>query len=52
MSMNEALEPLDLNFNKIVTAHGAREYSARDFTASVKAFRDYDCPDDRPLCTR
>ena len=51
MSMSEALEPLDLNFNKIVTAHGARVFSARDFSNSVKAFRDYDCPDDRPLCS-
>jgi glyoxylase-like metal-dependent hydrolase (beta-lactamase superfamily II) len=50
VSMSEALEPLDLNYSRIVTAHGARVFSARDFGNSVKAYRDYDCPDDRPLC--
>jgi glyoxylase-like metal-dependent hydrolase (beta-lactamase superfamily II) len=52
VSMNEALEPLDINYKKIVTAHGARVYSAGDFSASVKAYRDFDCPQDRPLCAR
>ncbi|MEP5764156.1 MAG: MBL fold metallo-hydrolase [Halieaceae bacterium] len=52
VSMEEALQPLDINFNKVVTAHGARVFSSRDFTSSVKAFRDYDCPEDRPLCSR
>jgi hypothetical protein len=52
MSMDAALEPLDISYRKIVTAHGARVYSAGDFSASVEAFRDYDCPDDRPLCSR
>jgi glyoxylase-like metal-dependent hydrolase (beta-lactamase superfamily II) len=51
-SMAEALEPLDLNYSRIVTAHNARVYSARDFTRSVERFRDFDCPDDRPLCSR
>lgn len=51
-SMAEALEPLDINFNRIVTAHTARVYSARDFESSVQRYRDYDCPDDRPLCAR
>ena len=52
VSMQDALEPLDLNFNRVVTSHGGRVYSARDFERSVEAFRDYDCPDDRPLCSR
>jgi glyoxylase-like metal-dependent hydrolase (beta-lactamase superfamily II) len=52
MSMDAALEPLDVGFKKIVTAHGARVYSAGDFSTSVAAYRDYDCPDDRPLCSR
>ena len=52
VSMAEALKPLDLDFNRVVTAHNARVYSGRDFNASVKAYRDYDCPDDRPLCSR
>jgi glyoxylase-like metal-dependent hydrolase (beta-lactamase superfamily II) len=52
VSMNEALEPLDINYKKIVTAHGARVYSTGDFVASVKAYRDFDCPQDRPLCSR
>jgi glyoxylase-like metal-dependent hydrolase (beta-lactamase superfamily II) len=52
MSMNAALEPLDIGYKKIVTAHGARVYSAGDFSNSVKAYRDFDCPEDRPLCSR
>jgi glyoxylase-like metal-dependent hydrolase (beta-lactamase superfamily II) len=52
VSMDAALEPLEISYRKIVTAHGARVYSAGDFSASVEAFRDYDCPDDRPLCSR
>jgi glyoxylase-like metal-dependent hydrolase (beta-lactamase superfamily II) len=52
LSMAEALEPLDLDFRRVVTAHNARVYSDRDFYESVKAYRDYDCPDDRPLCSR
>ena len=52
VSMSESLEPLDINYKKIVTAHGARVYSAGDFGASVKAYRDFDCPQDRPLCSR
>jgi glyoxylase-like metal-dependent hydrolase (beta-lactamase superfamily II) len=52
MSMSAALEPLDVGFKKVVTAHGARVYSAGDFSASVAAYRDYECPDDRPLCSR
>ncbi len=52
MSMNAALEDVDIGYKKIVTAHGARVFSAGDFSASVKAYRDYDCPDDRPLCSR
>jgi hypothetical protein len=47
-----ALEPLDLDFRREVTAHNARVYSDREFYDSVKAYRDYDCPDDRPLCSR
>ena len=52
VSMNDALEPLDINYKKIVTAHGARVFSAGDFSGSVKAYRDFDCPQDRPLCSR
>jgi flavorubredoxin len=52
VSMAEALEPLELNYNRIVTAHNARVYTARDFERSVQSFRDFDCPDDRPLCSR
>jgi len=52
VSMNEALEPLDINYKKLVTAHGARVFSEGDFSASVKAYRDFDCPQDRPLCSR
>jgi glyoxylase-like metal-dependent hydrolase (beta-lactamase superfamily II) len=52
VSLNEAMGPLDINYKKIVTAHGARVYSASDFSASVKAYRDFDCPQDRPLCSR
>lgn len=52
MSMAQALEPLSLSFNKVATAHSARIYSDRDFDNSVKAYRDFDCPDDRPLCSR
>jgi glyoxylase-like metal-dependent hydrolase (beta-lactamase superfamily II) len=52
VSMNAVLEPLDINYKKIVTAHGARVYSDGDFSASVKAYRDFDCPQDRPLCSR
>ncbi len=52
VSMAAALEPLDLNYNRIVTAHNARVYTARDFERSVQSFRDFDCPDDRPLCSR
>lgn len=52
MSMNAALDDVDIGFKKIVTAHGARVFSSSDFSASVKAYRDYDCPDDRPLCSR
>ena len=51
-SMARALEPLDLDINRIVTAHNARVFTGRDFEASVRAYRDYDCPDDRPLCSR
>ncbi len=52
VSMAEALEPLDINYSRIVTAHNARVYTARDFERSVESFRDFDCPDDRPLCSR
>jgi glyoxylase-like metal-dependent hydrolase (beta-lactamase superfamily II) len=52
VSMAEALEPLDLDFRKLVTAHGARVYTNGDFEASVKSYRDYDCPDNLPLCSR
>ena len=52
VSMAEALEPLDLDISRVVTAHNARVYTGRDFEASVRAYRDYDCPDDRPLCSR
>ena len=52
VSMSEALAPLDLDINRVVTAHNARVYTGRDFEASVKAYRDYDCPDDMPLCSR
>ena len=52
MSMYAALDEVDIGFKKIVTAHGARVFSAGDFRASVAAYRDYDCPDDRPLCSR
>jgi glyoxylase-like metal-dependent hydrolase (beta-lactamase superfamily II) len=51
-SMAEALEPLDLDYSRIVTAHNARVYGARDFQRSVERFRDFDCPDDKPLCAR
>ncbi len=52
VSMAEALGALELNYNRIVTAHNARVYTARDFVRSVESFRDFDCPDDRPLCSR
>jgi glyoxylase-like metal-dependent hydrolase (beta-lactamase superfamily II) len=52
VSMDAALQDVDIGFKKIVTAHGPRVFSASDFSASVKAYRDYDCPDDRPLCSR
>ncbi len=50
VSMAQALKPLDLGYNKIVTAHNARVYSARDMQASVAAFEEYECPEDRPVC--
>ena len=52
VSMAQALEPLDLGFRKIVTAHNARVYSNGDFEDSLKSYRDYDCPDDRPMCSQ
>ena len=50
VSMAEALDSLDLGYNKIVTAHNARVYTARDFAASVAAFEDFECPQDHPVC--
>lgn len=50
MSMAAALEGLDLDILRIVTAHGARVFSMRDFERAVAEYSDFDCPDDRPLC--
>ena len=50
LSLFEALQPLQLNFNKIVTAHGGRVFTARDLRNSVDAFEDWACPEDRALC--
>ena len=47
-----ALEPLDRENNPMPVAPGARVYNARDFDNTVQRYRDYDCPDDRPLCAR
>jgi flavorubredoxin len=52
VSMAAALEPLDLDFRRVVTAHNPRVYTNGDFEASVKSYRDYDCPDNLPLCSR
>ena len=52
LDMATALAPLDIDYNKIVTAHGARVFSDRDFSNSVKNYKEFDCPQDRPLCSR
>ncbi|MBT4520995.1 MAG: hypothetical protein HOC23_13420 [Halieaceae bacterium] len=50
VSLHAALEPLDLNYNKIITAHGGRVFSARDFNKSVADFDESACPADKQLC--
>lgn len=50
VSLHRALEELDLNFNKIVTAHGGRVFSRSDFEKSVDEFEDRGCLNGRPLC--
>jgi glyoxylase-like metal-dependent hydrolase (beta-lactamase superfamily II) len=50
VSMAAALQPLDLNYSKIATAHGARIYSRKDLENSVAAFSDQECPQGWALC--
>lgn len=52
VSMAAALEPLDMGFKRIVTAHNGRVYTDREFAAAVAAYEPFTCPADRPLCSR
>ena len=49
-SLDAALEPLNLNFNKIVTAHYSHLYSAKEPNKSVAGVERDLCPDDTVLC--
>jgi len=50
VSMWEALQELDFDFDKIAIAHGARVFSKRDMQQSVANFEDVACVADRPVC--
>ena len=50
VSMSEALAGIDINVSRIVTAHGARVYSMRDFTQSVAEHTHYECPKENAIC--
>ena len=50
VSMWEALQELDVDFDKIAIAHGARIFSKRDMQRSVASFEDTACVADRPVC--
>ena len=50
VSLHQALSPLKLKYNKIVTAHNGRVYSARDLQKSVADYIPNVCPPNRPLC--
>jgi glyoxylase-like metal-dependent hydrolase (beta-lactamase superfamily II) len=50
VSMWEALQELDLDYDKIAVAHGARVFSKLDMQQSVANFEDNDCMADRPVC--
>ena len=50
VSLHRALAPLKLNYNKVVTAHNGRVYSARDLDRSVAEFEERECPPGHSLC--
>jgi glyoxylase-like metal-dependent hydrolase (beta-lactamase superfamily II) len=50
VSLHAALAPLKLNYTRIVTAHGGRVFTARDFEKSVDAYKPAACPPNYPLC--
>jgi len=50
MSMWAALEKLDLDFNKIAVAHGARIFSKKDMAQSVANYHPSVCVGARPVC--
>lgn len=50
VSMWAALQALNLDFDKIAVAHGARTFSKRDMQQSVENFEDNACMADRPVC--
>jgi glyoxylase-like metal-dependent hydrolase (beta-lactamase superfamily II) len=50
VTMWEALEKLDLDFDKIAVSHGARIFSKSDMRESVASFEPSSCVADRPVC--
>lgn len=50
VSRAKALEGLDGEVSRIVTAHGARIFSMRDFKQAVSDYQMFECPPGRKLC--
>jgi len=50
VTMWEALQVLDLDFNKIAIAHGARIFSKRELQQSADSYEEIGCIGDRPVC--
>jgi len=50
VTMWEALEALDLDFDRIAVSHGARIFSRNDMRDSVADFEPVGCMADRPVC--
>ena len=50
VTMLDALNALDIDYNKITVAHGARIFSKKDLEQSVAAFEPGSCVGDRPVC--
>lgn len=50
VSMWSELERLELDFDKILVAHGARVFTRADMRRSVGAFQHPTCQADRPVC--
>ena len=50
VTMHQELERLDLDFNKIVVAHGARVFTKKDMDQSVADYEPLVCTADRPVC--